>query len=95
METVSLQGNVGRLSVRFLDSPDAFPHLKLVIADERRAYIGSANLTFAALAGNVEVGALVEGKDIALLVSLFDTLLPEVSEPSSQLRAPQDRGVEK
>jgi phosphatidylserine/phosphatidylglycerophosphate/cardiolipin synthase-like enzyme len=36
-------------------------HAKLCIADGRKAYVGSANLTRAGLSENVEVGLLIEG----------------------------------
>jgi cardiolipin synthase A/B len=39
-------------------------HAKGVIADDRRAFITSANLTAAALDKNIELGLLVTGGDV-------------------------------
>ena len=45
------------------DSP--FPHLKVMTVDGRSAYVGSANLTAAALEGrNLEFGVLVRGEQV-------------------------------
>lgn len=52
-----------------------WPHLKVVTADGKAAYLGSANLTRAALAGrNVELGVLVRGKAVAQIEQVLDWL---------------------
>jgi phosphatidylserine/phosphatidylglycerophosphate/cardiolipin synthase-like enzyme len=53
------------------DAP--FSHLKVVVADDAAAYISSANLTDAALAGrNLELGVLVRGGQVAVINALLD-----------------------
>jgi phosphatidylserine/phosphatidylglycerophosphate/cardiolipin synthase-like enzyme len=48
------------------DAP--FAHLKVVVVDASAAYVGSANLTAAGLAGrNLELGVLVEGPQVAVI----------------------------
>jgi phosphatidylserine/phosphatidylglycerophosphate/cardiolipin synthase-like enzyme len=59
-------------------------HAKLVVADSRRGYLGSANLTHKALDANLEVGlALTSGQSrtVAELFSFLEStgLLVEVS----------------
>ncbi len=52
-------------------SGEQFPHLKLLVVDSARAYIGSANLTYAALTTNYEVGALVYGESVRVYEALL------------------------
>lgn len=53
------------------DAP--FAHLKVMVADGLTAYIGSANITAAALAGhNVELGVLVRGTQVAAIEKVLD-----------------------
>ena len=73
-ETVQF-GDPTRLLVVGLADGETFPHLKLLVTDSRQAYIGSANLTYAALTDNVEVGALVEGEAVYIYERLLDALL--------------------
>ncbi len=50
-----------------------FAHLKVLVADGAAAYIGSANLTDAALMGrNLELGVLVRGTQVAVINALLD-----------------------
>lgn len=50
-----------------------FPHLKVMTTDSSTAYIGSANLTGAALAGrNLEFGVLVRGEQVRTLDRFLD-----------------------
>ena len=50
-----------------------FPHLKVMTVDGSTAYIGSANLTGAALAGrNLEFGVLVHGEQVRVLDDYLD-----------------------
>ena len=50
-----------------------FPHLKVMTSDGSTAYIGSANLTGAALAGrNLEIGVLVRGQQVQTLDKFLD-----------------------
>ena len=50
-----------------------FPHLKVMTGDGSVAYVGSANLTDAALAGrNLEIGVLVHGSQVQIVDSFLD-----------------------
>jgi phosphatidylserine/phosphatidylglycerophosphate/cardiolipin synthase-like enzyme len=54
--------------------PDApFAHLKVMVVDGSTAYIGSANITAAGLAGrNLELGVLVRGSQVAVIDGILD-----------------------
>jgi phosphatidylserine/phosphatidylglycerophosphate/cardiolipin synthase-like enzyme len=54
--------------------PDApFAHLKVMVVDGSAAYIGSANITAAGLAGrNLELGVLVRGSQVAVINGILD-----------------------
>lgn len=43
-------------------------HAKLIVADERIALVGSANLTDRALASNLELGVIIRDPDVALRI---------------------------
>ena len=60
----------------------SFPHLKLLVVDGVRAYIGSANLTYAALTTNYEVGALVDGDAVHVYERLLDEVLQQPNSHS-------------
>ena len=79
------RGREGRPTVlqRPHRSDRPFPHLKLISADGERAYIGSANLTWAALTSNAEIGALVEGEPVRILERWFDALIASATVPLS------------
>ena len=50
-----------------------FPHLKVMTVDGVAAYVGSANLTAAALEGrNLELGVLVHGKQVEVIDEFLD-----------------------
>jgi phosphatidylserine/phosphatidylglycerophosphate/cardiolipin synthase-like enzyme len=55
-------------------TPDApFSHLKVMVVDASTAYIGSANITAAGLAGrNLELGVLVRGGRVDLIDRILD-----------------------
>lgn len=60
-----------RLVRSALDAP--FAHLKVLVADGALAYIGSANITAAGLAGrNLELGVLVHGPQVAVIDRVLD-----------------------
>lgn len=46
-------------------APGAVLHAKLLVVDRKRALVGSANLTGAALTKNLEAGVLVDDEDVA------------------------------
>jgi phosphatidylserine/phosphatidylglycerophosphate/cardiolipin synthase-like enzyme len=49
-------------------------HAKAVVADLAHAYLGSANLTSWGMQKHFEIGALLEGPSVAVMVSLFERL---------------------
>jgi phosphatidylserine/phosphatidylglycerophosphate/cardiolipin synthase-like enzyme len=57
------------------------PHLKLLTVDGDAAYIGSANMTFAGMTTNFEVGALVEGSAVVAFETLVDDLVKRAQCP--------------
>jgi phosphatidylserine/phosphatidylglycerophosphate/cardiolipin synthase-like enzyme len=72
-DTVTANGDPSRL--RFVRSlPGApFAHLKVMVVDGSAAYIGSANVTAAGLAGrNLELGVLVRGSQVAVIDNILD-----------------------
>lgn len=50
-------------------------HAKVILADDRMAYIGSANMTHASLSVSMELGALLKGNSVKTLVSVVDAIL--------------------
>ena len=73
-------GQPDLLHVLPLDVVGPFPHLKLLIIDSHRAYIGSANVTYSGLTDNFEVGAVVQGRGVAVYETLFDRLVRPAPE---------------
>jgi phosphatidylserine/phosphatidylglycerophosphate/cardiolipin synthase-like enzyme len=72
---VADKGSAAMLRLRPLIANDNFPHLKVLTIDGSAAYIGSANLTWAALVYNVELGVLVDGPAVTALDQLFDLMV--------------------
>jgi len=74
----SLAAPAGRGGLRVAEvRTDVSPlgsHAKLLVADRRRAYIGSANFTAAGFGRNVEVGVRVEGAQVDEVARLLDAL---------------------
>jgi phosphatidylserine/phosphatidylglycerophosphate/cardiolipin synthase-like enzyme len=52
-------------------------HAKVIISDGQHAYIGSANLTYPGLTGNLEIGVLVHG-NIASKAAAFLSYLMDI-----------------
>jgi phosphatidylserine/phosphatidylglycerophosphate/cardiolipin synthase-like enzyme len=77
------------LRIHRLEGMTWFPHLKLLTADGAAAYIGSANMTFAGMTTNFEVGALVEGDAVVAFEALVDDLVRRAGD----LAAPTDGEV--
>jgi phosphatidylserine/phosphatidylglycerophosphate/cardiolipin synthase-like enzyme len=72
-DAVKANGDSSRLRlVRALaDAP--FAHMKVMVVDGSAAYIGSANITAAGLAGrNLELGVLVRGRQVAVIDRILD-----------------------
>jgi phosphatidylserine/phosphatidylglycerophosphate/cardiolipin synthase-like enzyme len=57
------------------DDPRAALHAKLAIADQRYMLVTSANLSYHVLAGNIEIGILVDGQVAAEAVALLNRLI--------------------
>jgi phosphatidylserine/phosphatidylglycerophosphate/cardiolipin synthase-like enzyme len=63
-------------------------HAKMVVADGREAYLGSANLTDTSLNYNLEVGVLIRDPEVAAqLERVFDLVFDKLSVPAVMLRA--------
>ncbi|MDA8312467.1 MAG: phospholipase D family protein [Actinomycetota bacterium] len=70
---IAADGDPSRLLVAALRDDAPWAHLKALTADARAAYIGSANVTGAGLAGpNLELGILVRGPTVAVVERLLD-----------------------
>lgn len=72
---LDVDGDRSRLHIHRLEGMTWFPHLKLLTVDGTAAYIGSANMTFAGMTTNFEVGALVEGPAVVAYEALVDELV--------------------
>lgn len=77
---LSSDGDRSRLHIHRLEGMSWFPHLKLLTVDGTAAYIGSANMTFAGMTTNFEVGALVEGPAVVAYEALVDELVRRAQE---------------
>lgn len=65
-------GKLAQLRVHHATESQPWPHLKLVLADAREGYVGSANLTGNALKGrNLELGVMLRG-DLTPVVAVID-----------------------
>jgi phosphatidylserine/phosphatidylglycerophosphate/cardiolipin synthase-like enzyme len=70
---IALDGDIGRFSVARLRNDAPWAHLKVLTADSVAAYIGSANVTSAGIAGpNLELGILVRGPAVAVVEQVLD-----------------------
>jgi len=70
---VDLMGDPTRLKAKHMKADAPWAHLKVVVADRSMAYIGSANMTGAGLAGrNLELGVLVRGPGVATIDSILN-----------------------
>jgi len=71
--SIQERGDPARFVVLDTLEEELFPHLKVMTVDRSAAYIGSANLTAAALAGNnLELGILVHGKPVEVIDDFLD-----------------------
>lgn len=62
-------------------------HIKAVVVDSRRAYVGSANLTRGGFGYHAELGVLLEGPSVAKVERLLNTLTEEMRTRKYSLRA--------
>jgi phosphatidylserine/phosphatidylglycerophosphate/cardiolipin synthase-like enzyme len=77
---LDVEGDRSRLRIHRLEGMTWFPHLKLLTIDGGAAYIGSANMTFAGMTTNFEVGALVEGGAVVAYETLVDDLVKRAQD---------------
>jgi phosphatidylserine/phosphatidylglycerophosphate/cardiolipin synthase-like enzyme len=72
-QTIAQDGHDSNLRVTALRSDAPWAHLKVLASDSEAAYIGSANVTGAAIAGpNLELGILVRGPTVAVVERMLD-----------------------
>lgn len=72
-DTVAHIGDRSRLRLIRASPHAPFAHLKVMVVDGTAAYIGSANITAAGLAGrNLELGVLVRGPKVTLIDDILD-----------------------
>jgi phosphatidylserine/phosphatidylglycerophosphate/cardiolipin synthase-like enzyme len=70
---IASDGDVRNLSVMHFRYDAPWAHLKLLACDSKAAYIGSANVTGAGIAGsNLELGILVRGPAVAVVERVLD-----------------------
>jgi phosphatidylserine/phosphatidylglycerophosphate/cardiolipin synthase-like enzyme len=69
----------GRLVVRSWEESGLGIHFKVVLADARLAYLGSANPTPAGTAGHAEAGVLLHGPGVAGLARWLDAVCLELA----------------
>jgi cardiolipin synthase len=60
--------------LNFIDNKKRQLHAKVVIADRKKAIVGSANLSWGGMYSNYEVGVRIEGKGAWKLAELVDSL---------------------
>jgi phosphatidylserine/phosphatidylglycerophosphate/cardiolipin synthase-like enzyme len=71
--TIAREGDLRNLSVMHFRHDAPWAHLKVLACDSKAAYIGSANVTGAGIAGpNLELGILVRGPAVAVVERALD-----------------------
>jgi phosphatidylserine/phosphatidylglycerophosphate/cardiolipin synthase-like enzyme len=71
--TITRDGDIANFRVAALRHGAPWAHLKVLTSDSEAAYIGSANVTGAAIAGpNLELGILVRGPTVAVVERMLD-----------------------
>jgi hypothetical protein len=72
---VNSKGNWKNVQLLRANELFPWPHLKVLVVDMVAAYVGSANVTGAALGGrNVELGVLLRGAKVAAVVAVLDRI---------------------
>ena len=73
LEAVAAFGDPRKMRLVYSTEDAPFSHLKVMLVDGRAAYVGSANLTAAGLAGrNLELGVLVYGRQVSVVERILD-----------------------
>ena len=75
LKTLARHPNVRILS--FSDPHGRHLHAKVIVADRKRAVIGSANLSWGGMVTNYEIGVLIEGETVWKLANVIDKLIIE------------------
>ncbi len=71
--TIRRDGAIGNFRVSRLRFDAPWVHLKVLTSDSLAAYIGSANVTGAGIAGhNLELGVLVRGATVSVVESILE-----------------------
>jgi len=72
-QTIRRNGSIDHFRVSRLRLDAPWAHLKVMTSDSAAAYIGSANITGAGLAGpNLELGVLVRGRNVPAIEQVLD-----------------------
>jgi len=58
----------------FTDPEKRQLHAKIIVADRKKAIVGSANLSWGGMYSNYEIGLLIEGEAAWKLAEIVDTL---------------------
>ncbi len=75
------RGDRSRVSLAVMREDGPWSHMKVVVADGRICYIGSANLTGAGLGlRNLELGVILLGERVADVDEILDLFLAEATD---------------
>lgn len=66
--------------VSFRDFMNRELHAKIIVVDRRKALVGSANLSWGGIAGNYEMGILVEGEPAWQIAKVIETVSRQVTQ---------------
>lgn len=50
-------------------------HAKVIVADKKKAYVSSSNLSYNGIVNNIEIGTLISGEKVKSIVGFFKSLL--------------------
>lgn len=68
--------NIENLKIYKYNNPsrNSSLHAKTIVVDNQIAFITSANLSYNGMINNIEIGALIEGKQVKKIVKIFEEL---------------------
>lgn len=68
--------NVENMKVYKYKSPHIHSalHAKTIVVDYKKAFITSANLSYSGMINNIEIGALIEGRQVENIIKIFKNL---------------------
>ncbi len=71
--TIRVSGAIANFHISRLRLDAPWPHFKVMTSDSAAAYIGSANVTGAGIAGgNLELGVLMRGQTVVVVEQILD-----------------------